>query len=165
MKKKIYFFVEKNNSDNRFFSAFTSPQQRKFPRKRVAFFAYLSSRTPDLTAYKTLTFDTVITNVGNAYNPKSGVFTAPQSGLYVFTWTIRINRNNYHPTELVVDNKIISSIYLNPRNTVDSSVSSTSVVIVKKSSKVLIRTSSADNNGYIFSDDYGRSSFAGWKLM
>lgn len=32
----------------------------------------------------TLVFDAIISNVGNGYNPRTGVFTAPMNGAYVF---------------------------------------------------------------------------------
>ena len=111
-----------------------------------------------------LAFDTVITNVGNAYHPQSGTFIAPRTGLYVFTWTIRLWGNSYHTSELLVDNNVVNTIYLNPSNQIDGSVTGTAVVLVNQGD-VLVRTGSDFNNGDIKSDTNGRSSFAGWILM
>ena len=130
----------------------------------VAFFGYFSSNHLISDAAYILAFDTVITNVGNAYHPHSGTFIAPRSGLYVFTWTIRQYGTNYHTTELTVNNNIVNAIHLNPGNTIDGTVTGTVVVHVNQGDDVLVRTSSNYNNGYIYSDKFGRSSFAGWIL-
>lgn len=131
----------------------------------VAFYAYLSSDTPGSVAHHIITFDTVITNVGNAYHPHSGTFIAPRSGLYVFTWTIRLWGNSYFTSELLVNNNVVNWIYIDPAHTIDGSVSGTAVVHVNQGDDVLIRTDPDFHNGNIISDKNGKSSFAGWIVM
>ena len=140
-------------------------QTTAVPVERIAFYSYFSKNTPASTLHHILAFDTVITNVGNAYHPHSGTFIAPRTGLYVFTWTIRLWGNSYHTSEILVDNNIVNTIYLDPNNHIDGSVTGTAVVLVNQGDDVLIRTGSENNNGDIKSDTHGRSSFAGWILM
>ena len=140
-------------------------QPTTVPVETVAFFAYFSTHNPPSMHHHILAFDTVITNVGNAYHPHSGTFIAPRTGLYVFTWTIRLWGDSYHTSELLVDNNIVNTIYLSPFNHIDGSVTGTAVVLVNQGDDVLVRTGSNYNNGDIKSDTNGRSSFAGWILM
>ena len=42
------------------------------------------------TGGQTLVFPTVETNLGNAYSGSTGVFTAPASGTYVFSFTVTL---------------------------------------------------------------------------
>lgn len=142
-----------------------SLQPTRMPVDMVAFYAYLSSDTPVSVAHQIITFDTVITNVGNAYHPHSGTFIATRSGLYVFTWTIRLWGNSYFTTELLVNNNVVNWIYFDPAHTIDGSVSGTAVVHVKQGDDVLIRTGPDFHNGNIVSDKNGKSSFAGWIVM
>ena len=132
--------------------------------ENVAFFAYMETDTLALSGHHILIFDTVITNVLSAYHPHLGAFIAPRSGLYVFTWTIRLYQHYYHSTQLIVGTRIVHSIYLNPYNQVDCSVTGTAVVHVSVGDEVFIRTASSENNGIIISNFFGRSSFAGWSL-
>lgn len=141
-------------------------QPTKAPAESVAFYAYFSSSSiPATSPHYILAFDKVITNVGNAYHPHMGTFIAPRSGLYVFTWTIRLWGHRYHNTELLVDNNVVHVTYFNPANVVDGSVTGIVVVHVDQGDDVLVRTGSQLNVGDIGNDFNGRSSFAGWILM
>ena len=53
-------------------------------KRAIAFHAMISD---DLVSNikQTVVFDHVITNIGKAYNPHTGHFTAPYDGLYFFT--------------------------------------------------------------------------------
>nr|XP_022293763.1 uncharacterized protein LOC111104216 [Crassostrea virginica] len=139
-------------------------QPTTVPAESIAFFAYFSTNNDASSTHQILAFDKVITNIGNAYHPHSGSFLAPRSGVYVFIWTIRLNTNRYHTTELLHDNNVINSIYLNPGSAIDGTVTGTAVVRVNQGEDVLIRTGSLSND-IILSDANGRSSFAGWILM
>lgn len=136
------------------------------PVESVACYAYFSSAIPASNAYHILAFDKVVTNVGNAYHHHSGTFVTPRSGLYTFTWTIRLYGQRYHTTELLVNNNVnvVNSVYLNPVNTIDGGVTGTVVARVNQGDDVLIRTGFT-SVGEIISAAYGRSSFAGWLLM
>lgn len=135
------------------------------PIETVAFFAYSTSTIPASINHHIIIFDNAITNVGNAYHPHSGTFIAPRSGLYVFTWTIRLWGTRYHTTELQVSNNVVNAIHLNPGNVMDGAVTGTVVVHVNQGDDVFVRTGLRYNNGDINSDSDGRSSFAGWILM
>ena len=51
---------------------------------KVSFSARLGRNIDNLQSYETVVFDVIINNNGEAYNPSTGVFTAPIHGVYVF---------------------------------------------------------------------------------
>ncbi|KAM9729390.1 complement C1q-like protein 4 isoform 2-T2 [Menidia menidia] len=58
---------------------------------QVAFSASLSDRSRNFGLFKTYTtlvFESVQTNIGNAYNSKTGIFVAPVKGAFHFVWYI-----------------------------------------------------------------------------
>ena len=60
----------------------------KMERRKVAFSACLNSTTEKLPIESTVVFDWVIYQEGNGYNPKDGVFTCPETGMYMFSVVI-----------------------------------------------------------------------------
>ncbi|XP_048758179.2 uncharacterized protein LOC125668289 [Ostrea edulis] len=128
----------------------------------IAFSAFMSTGlTPG--HLRTLIFDAIFTNEGSGYNHHMGVFMAPRSGLYVFTWTIRGNGGAVLNTQLLVNGIIYGSIYTRDPSYSDSSTGA-SVVYVAEGAAVYIRTGPSGNSGSIVSSSDGYTTFSGWTI-
>lgn len=106
-------------------------------------------------------YDKVFFNYGHAYNPRSGIFTAPSPGLYIFTWTSLVNPNTIFDAEILVNGKRkglgncnnesnSGNAYENCANTVP--------LVLKAGDKVNLRTTTAN---FLYGE---WSSFKGWKV-
>ena len=58
-----------------------------------AFYAFLTTSLSNFTGngLATALFDTVLFDTGSGYSPGTGTYTAPQSGYYIFTFSIQVN--------------------------------------------------------------------------
>ncbi|XP_062602430.1 complement C1q tumor necrosis factor-related protein 3-like [Saccostrea cucullata] len=133
----------------------------------VAFYAYLSLNLGNPGYLRVLVFDRPETNEGNGYSFHSGIFTAPRTGLYVFTWTIRsCNGNGYFQTDLLVNGLVSGKLFTNGYNYSQQYGSSTGMVVIHvgQGNQVYIRTGPSIISGTICSDTNGYSSFAGWSI-
>ena len=130
----------------------------------VAFYAYMSSSMSNVGGHHTLLFDVLKTNAGNGFHSTSGVFMAPRSGFYVFTWTIRVYNTGQHSVELVVNGQGVGALYEHSGPGEDDMSSTTAVVYVNEGEDVFLRTKMDFNQGVIDTSVHGYSSFAGWKL-
>lgn len=122
----------------------------------VAFTAVTSSAT-NYRSSRTIAFNKMLLNHGNAFSTSNYRFTAPSEGLYVFSWSLALVKGSYNGNvNLVKDGSVYHSTQCS--NTYQQ-CGNTAAVWLGKNNRVWIQTRS--NNVYV----YGTfSSFSGWKV-
>ena len=115
----------------------------------------------------TIKFDTTVTNIGNHYNAYSGVFTASQHGVYVFTWNLYCDGNGgLIYSQLVVNSDVVGAMVTNAGGN-DYARTTTGVVVVEINNGdiVFVRIDPTNLHKFnLFSHTDFRSTFSGWKL-
>ncbi|XP_048768993.2 complement C1q tumor necrosis factor-related protein 3-like [Ostrea edulis] len=109
----------------------------------VAFQALLKNSISNLGQHNSVKFDTVKLNEGSGYDVKTGKFTAPEDGMYSFSWNVRIYSGKEFHTEIVKNGNVVAYNYADG-NMVKSGYyltsSSTVNIKMKKREQVWIRT-------------------------
>nr|QNL15624.1 C1q domain-containing protein [Pinctada imbricata] len=115
-----------------------------------------------MTAHKVVVFDNVEINVGNGYSTRTGKFTVPEDGIYVFHWTCMTHTNNVFRTELVVDGNIKVGNHAAANFPTDAHDTGSQMYTgrLTKNNQVWIRTFHTET--YLRGD--GWSAFSGYKL-
>lgn len=169
----VYKILNENTEHENDKRTETYVKDRKDQKKRllvgtlavpVAFQAYLSRAQTNPNGHQTIIFDNVELNVGNGYHHTSGIFVAPEAGIYAFSWSIRLFGNASHSAQLMVGDQEYDGVYLSVRNGDNENVSGTAVAQLERGQDVFVRTHAAFNYGDIHSDPLGRSSFCGWRV-
>ena len=81
-------------------------QKREITTEGTAFSAYLSHFIEHMGPGHTVKCDRVILNDGNGYSPITGIFTVPQTGVYLLTFNFGIwSINDFTEINLVVNNQ------------------------------------------------------------
>ena len=109
------------------------------PKKRQAF-AFHAESTKHITNLPhnhKVVFDKIHLNEGGAYDPKSGIFTCKEPGIYVFDWTILTDPGKHFHTELMVDGVLHGRLHLHASSK-HRSGSSMAVVKLKPGSRVWV---------------------------
>ncbi|KAK3085043.1 hypothetical protein FSP39_023394, partial [Pinctada imbricata] len=133
----------------------------------IAFYSYLAKTEKSLSQHHTIIFDVAEINNGNAYNKYTGIFTAPDSGLYFFSWTMFAYPHSHLFSEIVKNNEVHGNAKVDTDNTADyDSTTSNVIIAVNQGDVVYVRTQSGVSSGYILGLDhtYFRSSFCGFRL-
>ncbi|XP_063422630.1 complement C1q-like protein 2 [Mytilus trossulus] len=129
---------------------------------KTAFLARLEKNLSSLSKHSTLIFQTVLTNVGDGYNPSHGVFTSKRKGAYFFSWTTLTKIGNMFPTEIVLNGNQVgvrNHGYGNRHSDHNQPSTQNAVVAMQKGDRVWIRASI--DNGYCFADQW--TSFSGFE--
>ncbi|KAK2166601.1 hypothetical protein LSH36_37g03016 [Paralvinella palmiformis] len=111
---------------------------------------------------RTIIFDDVLLNEGDAYNATSGLFTSPIDGVYVFTLDIRSMRGTLASVKVMRNDRVVHSIRANGRNTGDEGAGSGTVAIfLSRGDDVYAKL--FYETGYTYVKKMG-SRFTGFKL-
>lgn len=79
--------------------------------KKYAFYARVSNKLGTVTHNQVIVFAHADTNIGQAYNPNSGVFRCQQAGVYLFSVTILAFSNKGAEFTLVKNGAEVGYIY------------------------------------------------------
>lgn len=141
----------------------------------VAFYVYYSNNFKALTAGTTLVFDSAITNLGNGYNKRTGIFTTPSSGVYAFTWTVTAaglhvagSSGQYGEMNASIKQNGVTrgAIRADTESKyVDGAATGFVVLSLKAGDEVQIVSDTFNGQGSLYSEDsHGRTSFSGFQI-
>ncbi|XP_053392740.1 complement C1q-like protein 2 [Mercenaria mercenaria] len=87
----------------------TSASNTETPK--AAFSAFLNNPIDWSTSGKQFTavFDSVVSNVGGAYDPTTGIFTAQTKGTYYFSSAVKSDGHHFNEIYLITNNDIVCS--------------------------------------------------------
>ncbi|XP_053376348.1 complement C1q tumor necrosis factor-related protein 2-like [Mercenaria mercenaria] len=129
-------------------------RQRRVP-EIVSFTAYLSQRIDHMGVGHHVVFDKILTNDGAGYNSNTGIFTVPDTGLYLFTYSVN-DHFDRSMLQLVVDGSNLVDIIVDPDSSTEEAMSgNTAIIHVSQGQSVWIQEYHI-HDGSIWSDNTGR---------
>lgn len=140
----------------------------------AAYYAQISREFGGLGANQLLsTYDTLVTNPGNAYNKHIiGAFTAPSTGLCAFCYTafasgvhVAGETGNYWEVtvKMIHNDDYTGSIHVDTEPNWDDDMSTGFAILVLEAGDVVLTKSREAGQGSIRSSDMGRWSFSGFQ--
>ncbi|XP_050950022.1 cerebellin 13 [Labeo rohita] len=110
---------------------------------------------------KTLLYQKIFTNVGNAYDPNTGTFTAPVNGVYFFRFYVHAHTPNQMAVSLHKNDQLQCSVYsLKPESNANGS--NGVVLSLQKGDEVYTQLW---ENSWVFDDGNSYTSFSGFLLF
>lgn len=101
----------------------------------VAFTALLSTNTK-VQRGAVVKYDNVVTNCGGAYQPATGIFTAPYDGLYSFSCSLMTQPFNAAHVNMIKNGKIMSTLHSDNSKSTYPQSSLTLYLVLKKGDRV-----------------------------
>jgi hypothetical protein len=103
-------------------------------------------------------------NNGNHYHPTDGVFVAPISGVYMFSWSTLTYNSNSLLTELRVEKEVKGAVGSDAAGGYYTPGSASLLCYVRKGEHVWVQTSDRIATNYIYDWD-DSTSFMGFLLQ
>ncbi|XP_062569365.1 complement C1q-like protein 3 [Saccostrea cucullata] len=105
-------------------------------------------------------YKNVLINVGNGYDPTTGIFTVPVSGNYVFFFAVEVQENKHLSIYLSVNNNIIAEALAGKIKDSFNTGSNMVSLFVRKNDRVFIR--SHPGNSLTLDIRFTGNSFSGF---
>ncbi|XP_045211439.2 collagen alpha-1(X) chain-like [Mercenaria mercenaria] len=139
----------------------TTRGRRSFLQSSMAAFTVLMDHVILAQPANTpLVFNRVITNLGIAYNSHTGKFTAPQDGVYLFSYSMHVNRIGQSFLQLVRNGvQIVGSVTESTNDYGDTQGGSTAVIDLFAGDQVWVEVFYDENDR--LEGKYGGTSFTG----
>ena len=146
-----------------------NPLRKTFARRcgaNIAFSAYLDHNLEHLTTGHIIKCNQPLLNVGNAYSTITGLFTVPQTGVYLLTFTINSHRDDDTEqltyVKLVSDNRnIIDAVNVLNAQYSEHMGGNTAIVQLTEGESVWLEVFGTTNGQLQSDDNYRYVSFSG----
>ena len=139
--------------------------KRDTPTEGVAFSAYLDHVIYHMGVGHTIKCNQVLLNDGNHYNSFTGIFTVPQTGVYLLTFSFSIsNINDHTEVRLLVNNReIVDAVGQVTGSYQRLSSSNTAILKLNQGESVWLESIINDSE-VISGPNYRRTTFSGFLI-
>lgn len=111
--------------------------------------------------HQTFVFETVVTNIGNGYKERLGVFVAPVSGMYVFTTTLVSFYHVSAHASFIKNGQAVTVMFVSGGEAGYDTTSQTIVLMLQQGDEISVQNGDPDKSFYGGS----HSTFAGFLLQ
>ncbi|XP_060561800.1 uncharacterized protein LOC132721499 [Ruditapes philippinarum] len=125
----------------------------------IAFHAYITG-SKCVHDKQVVVFDTEAVDEGNGYSPTDGIYVVPETGTYVFMWTMFSSYQEWSITDIIVDGRTKGWI-----TTDDQNDQATGIAIVHVNTGIHVFIRRDRGSGCTIHDGMSRPTFTGWKLF
>ncbi|KAK7474368.1 hypothetical protein BaRGS_00034416 [Batillaria attramentaria] len=112
----------------------------------LAFTAHMSQSGVAVGTSSPFLFDAVVTNIGNGYNPHTGVFIAPYNGIYAFFFSIMNHGSSALHVAIEKTGTVLASTYAQGISSTYDKASVMATVSLQKGDQVFVRRVDGDTN-------------------
>ncbi|XP_048742655.1 complement C1q-like protein 2 [Ostrea edulis] len=130
------------------------------PPPRVSFSVYVKSKILKLGASQTVVYDGIMTNEGNGYNVRMGVFVCPVTGTYMFIADSLSTKSNL--LRIVINKQTVGALQVSSVHANHPWLQNSRTVIVNAKKGDHVKVVNVGNEGTIYNNHY--SGFSGTLL-